>query len=374
MGSAYTPGLKVSPYTIVRKTRRLPRKGTVLVEPGQHVEPDTVVARAELPGNMVIVKVAGQLGMDANEVEPLLRVKVGDSVQKGDLLAQTKSFFGMFKSEAIAPTTGTVETFSSVTGNMGIREPAIPIDVHAYVQGTVVEVMPEDGCVLEAKGTFVQGIFGVGGERRGQIHAVAESPGDHLTPDRITPDCAGKVLLGGALVTGEALAKAAEIGVAAIVVGGIIDTDVEAYVGQTIGVAITGQEEVNTTLIITEGFGPITMARRTFDLLKSHEGQMASVNGATQIRAGVIRPEVIIPSAAPESADLDGIHDVYTLDAGTPIRIIREPYFGELATVTALPPELTRIPSGAMVRVLEAELRDGRHVTVPRANVEIIET
>lgn len=374
MGTAYTPGLKVSPYTAVRKTRRLPRKGEVLVQVGDHVHPETVVARAELPGNMVLVKVAAQLGVDVEEVEKLLQVKVGDRVEKGQVLASTKSFFGMFKSEAHSPTTGIVETFSSITGNLGVREPAIPIEVTAYVEGDVVEVTPGDGCVVEARGAFIQGIFGVGGERLGTVRVVSPGPDVPLTDAMLTPDLTGCVVVGGSLVTGAALQRAAEMGVAAVVAGGIIDTDVEAYVGHSIGVAITGQEDVVTTLVITEGFGPITMARRTFELLKKHEGARASVNGATQIRAGVIRPEVIIPlgpSAASGGDEADGSH---SLEIGTPIRIIREPYFGELATVAALPPELTTIPSGAKVRVLEASLKDGRRVTVPRANVEIIET
>jgi hypothetical protein len=374
MGTAYTPGLKVSAFAAVKKTRRLPRKGEVLVSVGEHVSPTTVVARALLPGNMMIVKVAGQLGMDPDELAPLLLVKEGDTVVKGDLLAQAKSFFGMFKSESRAPTSGVVETFSSVTGNMGIREAPISIDVLAYVEGVVVEVQPGDGCVVEAKGAFIQGIFGVGGERQGIIHVACAGPADELTADSITRDMKGKIVVGGSLVTLDALMKAAEYGVSAVVAGGIVDTAVEAYVGHSIGVAITGQEDVNTTLLVTEGFGKITMAQRTFDLLKRHEGEVASVNGATQIRAGVIRPEVIIPlTAAPSDMSEDG-GDVHTLDAGTPIRIIREPYFGELATVTALPPELTQIASGASVRVLKARLKDGREVTVPRANVEIIET
>ena len=63
-----------------------------------------------------------------------------------------------------------------------------------------------------------------------------------------------------------------------------------------------------------------------------------------------------------------------SLSVGTSIRLIREPYFGKLATVTALPPQLTVIGSGAEVRVLEARLADNSVVTVPRANVEIIES
>jgi hypothetical protein len=73
-------------------------------------------------------------------------------------------------------------------------------------------------------------------------------------------------------------------------------------------------------------------------------------------------------------ADLPEASAGGTLEIGTPIRIIREPYFGALASVSALPPQLTTVASGASVRVLDARLADGQTVTVPRANVEIIET
>ena len=49
---------------------------------------------------------------------------------------------------------------------------------------------------------------------------------------------------------------------------------------------------------LAEGFGAIAMAERTFKLLAQHEGMPAAVNGTTQIRAGVIRPEIVIPLSA----------------------------------------------------------------------------
>ena len=39
----------------------------------------------------------------------------------------------------------------------------------------------------------------------------------------------------------------------------------------------------------------------------------------------------------------------------------------------ALPSELVKVESETWVRVLSAKLQDGREVTVPRANVELIE-
>lgn len=372
MGTAYTPGLKVSSKTIVKKTRRLPLKGNVLVSNGQQVTPGTVVARTEIPGIMQTVRVGEQLGLEPQEVKAALKVAVGDMVQRDQVIAEVKTFFGLFKSEVRTPITGTVELISEHSGHVGIRVPPTPIEVTAYIHGKVCEVIPEEGVVVETQAAMIQGIFGVGGERIGPIHMLVTDPDAPLTEDMITPDLAGKVVIGGSNVSGGALRKAAEVGCAGVVAGAIIDKDLIDFLGYDIGVAITGQEDINTTLIVTEGFGKIRMADRTFKLLKSLEGQEASVNGATQIRAGVIRPELVIPAVG--GGDNQPVDDLgQSLDIGTHIRVIREPYFGMIGSVTGLPPEPVLIPSGATVRVLDAKLSDDRLVTVPRANVEIIE-
>lgn len=156
-----------------------------------------------------------------------------------------------------------------------------------------------------------------------------------------------------------------------MVAGGMNYTDVTEIMGEAIGVAITGHEEIGTTLIITEGFGKMNMSTRTFDLLKSFEGYVAAINGATQIRAGVLRPEIIIPHEEKEELEKESLSAGMT--AGTPVRIIREPNFGAIGEVVNLPVELQRVESGSKVRVLVVRLDDGTEVTIPRANVEIIE-
>ena len=61
-------------------------------------------------------------------------------------------------------------------------------------------------------------------------------------------------------------------------------------------------------------------------------------------------------------------------EVGSEVRLIREPWFGRLATVTELPEQLEQIETEAQVRVLRARLADGGEVvTVPRANVEVIQ-
>ena len=384
MGTAYTPGLKVSPHTTIDRLRRLPLKGTVLAGVGDQVEPDTIIARTELPGMLQSTKVADRLGVEPEEALSLLKVKVGDSVVKGDLLAETKGLFGkLFRTAVHSKVTGKVEFMSPATGNLGIREAAIPVERNAYIRGIVAEVIPEEGVVVRCQGALIQGIFGVGGERLGEIAIAASAPDRPLIADDLNETHRGKIVVGGISIAPDALRKAATVGVIGLVSGGIVDRDLMDWLAETlnqpgydIGVAITGQEPIPFSLMLTEGFGSIKMADRTFALFQALEGQLASLNGATQIRAGVIRPEVIVPFSEtfslPKPVD-SGIEEGQ-LSIGTPIRIIREPYFGLLATVTGLPSELTQVESETWVRVLEAALVNGVEVVVPRANVEIIET
>jgi hypothetical protein len=371
MGSAYTPGLTVSADQIVHKVRRLPLKGEVLVSIGDTVTPSTIIAKTELPGVLQAVKIAEKLGVEAKDVPSLLKISIGDKLEPGQQIAESKGLFGMFKSSVASEYTGTAESLSEATGTLLIREAPIPIEMTAYIQGKVVDIIPDEGAIIEARGAMVQGIFGVGGERLGAIRVAVSSPDETLDANHIKDDDAGKVLIGGAGVSLSAIQRAESVGVLGLIAGAVRDVDLTKYLGYDIGVAITGQEAIPLTIIATEGFGSLSMAKRTFELFRTLEGQEASINGATQIRAGVIRPEVIVPSASQRSGE-PARASGGMLDKGTPIRVIREPYFGCIGSVTELPPELQVVESGTEVRVLKAKLDDGRDVTVPRANVEII--
>jgi hypothetical protein len=371
MGDAYTPGLTVTEEVVVRKTRRLPLEGRVLVERGARVRADQVVARTELPGKVHITNFANVLGVIPQELSQTLLVKPGESIEKGELLAEHRSFFGLFRSEVRAPTDGTFDSLSEVTGQGILREPPAPVDVKAYIDGTIIEVIEGEGVVVETRAALVQGIFGLAGEVHAPLAVVAESPGDVLDAEAVTAALAGKIVVGGARATLGAVRRAQELGVAGIVVGGFAYQDVRELLGYDVGVAITGTEDLGTTLIVTEGFGAIAMARATFELLRRHDGQQASLSGATQIRAGVIRPEVVIPHRGSDDAGAPA-PEARGLDVGAPVRCIRAPYFGRIGEVVELPVELQEMPSETRVRVVVVEL-DGDRVVLPRANVEVIE-
>ncbi len=222
--------------------------------------------------------------------------KEGERIEPGDVLARTKGIFGMFRTEYKAKVAGTIESISAVTGQVIVRGAPLPVQVKAYLTGTVVEVIPSEGLRRSKPTSRSSRASSASAARRSARSAwPAKRHDQELTDDLITPDMKGCVVVGGARVTAQAIEQARTIGVAAIVTGGIDDADLEAILGYDLGVAITGSERIGLTLIITEGFGEIAMAERTFDLLASRAGDDAAVNGATQIRAGVMRPEIVIP-------------------------------------------------------------------------------
>ncbi|MCK4353018.1 hypothetical protein KAW65_06375 [candidate division WOR-3 bacterium] len=372
MAHAYTPGLKVTSRTRIRKERRLPLKGQVVAKITGKVSADTIVARTQLPGDVEPLNIGGLLGVPPEDVESYLLKHSGDSLKKGEIIAQSKGLFGLFKTAVTSPVDGVLESISKITGQAILRHPPTRVEINAYIDGVVAEIFENEGVAVETTGAFVQGIFGIGGETNGILKRVAKDPSVVLTPDDITDDLKGKVIIGGSLVTYETLQKAVKCGCKGIVVGGISDKDLKDFLGYEIGVAITGSERKGITVVVTEGFGPMNMAQRTFELLCANEGKKVSINGATQIRAGVLRPEVIIPleeeiGEIKEEVRLKGV------EAGSKVRIIREPHFGEIGKVTALPSELQLIETGAKVRVLEVELTGGKRVILPRANIEMIE-
>jgi hypothetical protein len=375
MAHAYTPGLKVSEKAVIRKERKLPLWGDVLVNKGDRVKAEDVVARALLPGPVHPKNLAGELGIPPSELKNALIVKKGESIKKGQVIARAKVFFGLFKVEATSPIDGYLEDFSEITGQVILRENPIPVEVLAYLDGVVEEVIPREGVIIRTVAGLVQGIFGVGGEKIGTLKVAVDSPYEILKSDRINENLKGAIVVGGRTADIEAINKAAEVGIKALVLGSVDDGVLREFVGYDIGVAITGNENVPFTLIITEGFGDLPMAERTFNLFKKFEGLKASANGATQIRAGVQRPEVII-----FRKDVDPFEEVEDklesghLDIGTTVRIIRDPYFGEIGTVIDLPNEPIVIETESKVRVLKVRLMDGREVVIPRANVELIET
>lgn len=374
MAQVFVPGLEVSEQRVVRRTRELPIAGTINVKVGDRVDATQIVAQAELPGPLQILRIAEKTGLEPFEVLKSFKarsVKIGDDIHVGQKLCEHTGLFGLLKTEFLSPCSGTIEFISETNGHLGVRQEFDLLTVNAFISGNVVEVIPQRSVTIESSAALLQGIFGVGGERQGQLLKLDIDPQSSLRPEHIPNDCKGKILFGGSAPSIAVLEKASNSGAVGLITGSIDDVALKNYLGYDIGVALTGDEDLPMTVIITEGFGQIGMSTRVLGVLSRFDGMQASINGATQVRAGAIRPEIIIChdlklDSSPENNLKSG------LCIGSRIRAIRHPYFGRRGEVLGLPHDPAVLESGAITRVLRAKLDDGAEVIIPRANVELV--
>ena len=374
MSQAYTPTLVISECVSLEKIRELPLPGTVLVSVGERVKAKEIVLSAELPGDVAVVRLADALGFEAADIKSAIVAKKGDAVRVGSVLAKMQTFFGLFSSEVTSPVEGIVEYYTETNGHMGIRLAPIPLAINAYIDGFVTEVHPGKSVTIETSASLIQGVFGVGGERYGELYILPVSPEEVVLEETLrslTEDLRGKILVGGSQFAIDALLYAAKQGVVCVVTGSFDSDTLKNYLGFELRVSVTGDESVPMTVIITEGFGRLPISQRVLELAKSCEGLMASVNGATQVRAGAMRPEVIIPKDPGINCATNAFQTV-SLELDSRVRIIRLPHFGEFGTICELPAEPQVIATGAKVRVLKVRLDSGLEIIVPRANVELL--
>ncbi len=435
----------------IRKLRKLPMPGEVLVQVGDKVTPETVVAKVNLnPGIPWVVPVARQIGVEPHKLEEFMMVKAGDVVQQKQIIARADETGIYGRTEYEAPISGVVEEISCKSGRVVIREElgreeppisfnaclelrckpkelpqymlkkvgdevkkgqiiakkgqghtystntartpisgiiaeindqtgsvtvARPLEeamIKGYITGSIVEVLPERGCVVETPAAIVNGIFGVGGETHGVLKVAVPSHDTVLEEHHISEDMEGKIVVGGAFVTNEALSKALQVGVKGVITGAASYLSLTKSLGCKLGVGVTGHEDIDMTVILTEGFGHLNMRRAVFETFMAVEGFHVSINGATQIRAGAIRPEVIIPLPDwDQELENEPILDE-ELVIGQVVRCINKPYFGEIGQVIEVPREAVLIETECLAPVVKVQLNDGRQVFVPRQNVEVL--
>jgi len=370
MSKSYTPGLKVLKHTKVYKERLLPLKGEVHSKINDEVDSETIVASTEIPGNVQMINMVNKLNIDPNQIFDCMNVNLNEKVTMNQIIAENKGLFGLFKTEVKSPIDGRIINISDVTGQAVIAEKPLPVQVDAYIPGVVSKVYQEEGVVITSEGTFIQGIIGIGGEKKGLIKLLVNNPKDSADISQLDDSHKDTILVCGKHLDYSFYERAKEIGVKGIICGGIDYNTLSKILGYSMGVAITGTENT-TTLIITEGFGSIDIASNTFNLLKENINKNVSVNGATQIRAGVLRPEIFIKSENKKTSDK--FHEKnLIISEGSIVRVIREPYFGKIGKITKLPFELQKMQSETMVRVAEVKFDDNSKEIIPRANLEVI--
>jgi hypothetical protein len=365
---------------LARIERRLPYAGEVIVRQGQRVEPEEVVARAFVPGIPQIVNMARALQIAPALVERAMVREVGNKVAQGEVLARSSRIGGRV---CISPVGGKIEAVDSETGYVTVSPDPTVYELQATVRGLVMDVIPNQGVRIETPAAQVYGAFGVGPERSGVLQLLVTDPAEPIEPDRITTKSAYAIMIGGSGITAAALRRAVKEQVRGVIVGGIDEAELRAFLGWNSvrdwragnGTwqipAGNGNSQYDLTLVVTEGFGTQPMSAPLFELLAVHDRQEALIEGLTRLRGPMQRPRVVIPlSSRTSGIQLDPPRP--QLQVGASVRLLDAAHIGQIGQVRAVSSAPRRLPSRVRALAVDVTLEDGSTLLLPRTDLEVL--
>jgi hypothetical protein len=247
------------------------------------------------------VEVGLRLHVRGRALKRCLKRSVGDFVEKGQILAQRVETGDEASPGQVgfvrAPIAGLVKDIDLDRGLIRIEREFNEVEIRAGFFGEVAAI-DDEAITITANGRRVQGVCGIGPESFGRLRVAVPDPRSKLTADLIAHGDAGMILVGGSHVGLEALRRAAEAGVGGIICGGADHQDLCEFLGEDFAVAITGREKAPFPIVITTEFGAAPMDEELFAFFQKCSGSWVHVTATTHMRAGVIRPEIIVMSGA----------------------------------------------------------------------------
>ena len=384
------PQPTIAANILLRRERRLPVPGEVMVRAGARVEPGDVVATSMLKAEPVVVNIAADLDLSPQATARRLLVSPGAQVERGGMLAQRS---GRGSRMSRSPISGTFQGYDSATGTGQIVAPSEPVSVRAHLKGIVTDVIPYYGATIETPANLVRGIFGLGGEQHGVLKVTVTSGDEPITADRLDARVAYSIVLGGSEITADALRKLIELGARGVITGSIRSRELGDFLGYKsldawrMGVVRADSKAwdfppptstvdravpPDFVLIVTEGFGAVPMCRRVFETIAAYDGQEIAVDGSTRLRGGLSRPEIIIPLARTTAVRRPGEISP-KLAVGSHVRLLSQGFLGQTAQIVELPTGPHSSQSGIVAPVADVQMADGQKLRVPLVDLEAIE-
>lgn len=338
--------------TKIQRSRIFPGKGEILVKVGQKVDALDPVAQYLSDDKFLIVNVKKELGYEnLEEAKKSIKVKVGDKLHKGDPIAKSG---GLFSRNINSETD--CEVVNIIGTQIILRVSQSPKSILAGINSIVTEIHPYHGVVLETNGALLQGVWGNQKTATGPLLFKMNDMHEELTPIKIDVTYRGSILVGGYCKQPEVLEAVGELNLR-----GLILSSMSASL-------ISKALQCNFPILLLEGFGTIPMNERAYELIKSNEGNIASLNTIYN-RSNAEKPEVVIQLAVEANPSSDNP----ILKKNSVVRINSGAYQGKAAIIKKINETKSKLPSGIKTNCGIVELNGEDLISVPLANLDILE-
>ncbi len=347
------PVTHILPLTTIIRKRLLPVDGKVIAKLGQKVNPTDVMAEAVVGHKHMLVDVAKLLGVSPRKAASAIKVKKGQPVRKGEVIAESAGLFGR---EAKAPEDGQVVAIGG--GKFVLETGGSALELLAGMPGVVTEVIGERGVVIRSIGTVVQGLWGNGKLETGVMVSVMDRAEDVFDPGRLDISIRGSIVLGGYAEDPAVIKNAIELPSRGLILSSMSPALVPLAL------------QAPFPIILLEGFGRRPMNSVAYKLLSTNIKRDVALNAEAFDRLNGTRPEIFIP--LPVSQEPPELREVETFAPGQIVRIISLMTPSQVGTLEQVFTNPATLASGLRAKAAEVRLESGEVLTVPLTNLEVL--
>lgn len=371
--------LRVVPNIVSRIHRVLPGKGRLNVVPGAEVKPSDIIGVSEISSGFRILNLASLLSVPANEGVKYLKKDIGARIYKGELLAYKEG--GIFGGKKIvtAPSDSTVDFVNPQTGEVRMSILPKKVELPSGVYGVVEAIdTARSRCLIKTLVSKVYGVVGTGRPRDGILHTLGKRD-QLIVANMISPTMSDQIILGGSLIYKDAISASISSGVSGIITGGINAADYRAMAGGKITFPKRLETDVGISLIVTEGFGSISIGEDIYKTLSQYDGKFVTIDGNSQVlnlpsfesNSLVKIKSFALPPLNEEIAKVEGGIDLVELKVGMKVRVLGPSFAGEQGKIVAVDKSESLLPSQVRAVIVTLETKR-RKIQIPSSNLEII--
>jgi hypothetical protein len=340
--------------TSIKRERVVPVAGDVLVRRMQKVAPTDVIVVASMAPKFILIDVAQGLNVSPSKADELLQRRSGEDLVKGDIIAGP---VGVLKRVIRAPQTGQVKIAGEGKVLYEIESPVY--ELQAGMEGTVTNIIPERGAIIETRGALVQGIWGNGKITYGIIQPVSNDMLQELVPEQLNIGFRGTIITAGFCRNPNVIETASNIPIKGMVLGSMSSN------------LIPLAKKADYPIMVIDGFGRKPLNRAAERILIANKDKNVALNAQVYDPFQGNYPEVIISQTTKSTPDLPDETD--SLKAGKTVIIVNGLLSSRIGKIEEILPQKRILPSGISTRVASVTLSGDEKVEIPLTNLEIIE-
>ena len=252
---------------------RLPFGASHIVAVGEMVQAGAVVARGTHFRATRRVDAAKVLASPAESVRGMLRVRVGDTVREGAIVARSGQRFA----RAIVAAQDGRLVHVDAAGGVHLGTVRAEWSVSSPLDGTVQRA-DRDRVVVAGAAWTLRGLAEYGPPRAGVLALAAGGPEDDLAPAQLDVGWRDRIAVGAARVGGEALTRAHAVGVAGIVCASISFRALMPVYGEDVSALGSATGDDVPTVLVTRAFGHAVFDHDMFQRLAALAGTRAAID------------------------------------------------------------------------------------------------